>query len=295
MKIKTYKGYSDSRYVEVLEPLTLEDFIIEETAPHVNSMNNAIVATLNIKLKDEVKENISVILADRDCWNKDKGKIDTFWKHFRREVKFNGCRSQEAKDKKLEATRGQMMVEMADRKTKRLEGLLLQVKEELDNNIERMNHMYERSVKEVLFGERMSSNFINTTLDDVGVVEELAYLELEIAELNKKRSELEKAKSKARNANMLNYLSEKGWNDDAEDEDDNEKIVVVQKLRDEMTEVYKNSEAFEYKPHPSLLQIDIPGERGIGRVSHSPYFFLTNYKRQYNERHGTENLHHHNP
>ena len=81
MKIKQSKGYSDTVHTEVLEPLTLEDFIIEEEAPVFTEYSRRWSTSLTLILKDEVAEHIAPLLADpvwrathgsgRDRWQDD--------------------------------------------------------------------------------------------------------------------------------------------------------------------------------------------------------------------------------
>ena len=82
MKIKQSKGYRDTIHTEVVEPLTLEDFIIEEAAPFYSEHGQYWYTSLMLTLKDEVAENIAPVLANRDHWSPEKGKIVKTGDHY---------------------------------------------------------------------------------------------------------------------------------------------------------------------------------------------------------------------
>ena len=245
MKIKTYKGYNDTTFIEVLEPLTLEDFIIEEQAPAFALFSSDVCARLTLTLKEEVAKHIGILLNDIDYWKPEKGKYTTFTKYFRREVKFNGCRSQKAKDKKSESVRQEMVVNMHDRKEARTNKLLETTLETIMDNLECMNNKYTTEVMGVMKGERMSSDFIKDNLDDKAIVDDLKFYNTQIAEIQEKKKSANEKLRIARNLNMLKYLSEKGWNDD-DDEDRNNNVVVVPQLREELTKMYEEGEGFDF-------------------------------------------------
>jgi tetrahydrodipicolinate N-succinyltransferase len=250
MKIKTHKGYGDTQHVEVVEPLTLDDFIIQEEAPYYSEYSKRVSLSLKLILKEEVVEAIKPILPQLHYVDKD---VVTEWvKNYGRDIKFNGIRSEEAREKKIEVTRRDLAGEMALRKEDRTEKLLSVVREELEHKIEKMNHEYHEHMVRVFSGNNLNNDFIKEHLDDQDLVGESNAIDEEIKALEAKRDEVEEQLRIKRNENMLDYLNTNGWNDD----EDGDKIYVTQEVRDEVTEMYQNHEAFQNKKrtrHPFML------------------------------------------
>ena len=243
MKIKTLKGYQDTQFVEVLEPLTLEDFIIEETAPLYND-RGAVITTLALQLKEEVAEHIDILLDSVYRYNKDDEdrKITKFYDHFRADVKFNGCKTQEQKDAKIEKIRQQEVVKMCDKKATRIQRLFERVLGDINRKIERVfNERYEEEIMRVMSGQRMSQEFKSEHLDSQAINDEISSIDEQIRALKEERSVLKSRQQAERNKNMLTYLEENGWNDD------DEKVVIADHLRDRLKEMYTNGDAFKVK------------------------------------------------
>ena len=78
MRIKTYKGYEDTIGVEVDGVLTIEDFIVEESAPYYDQYGFRWSATLGLRLKKEVAELIDILLPKSSQWNRSKRIEESF-------------------------------------------------------------------------------------------------------------------------------------------------------------------------------------------------------------------------
>jgi hypothetical protein len=250
MKIKISKGYADTKHVEVLEPLTLDDFIIEEMGAWHSDYQKAAITGLKLILKDEVVDAIKPILpvlyySDKDC--------QTDWtKSYSSEIKFNGCRTQEARDKKIEQVTLEAAGKMALRKEDRIYKLFSTILHDLEHRIEKMNEEYHEEMIKVFSGANLDKAFMEKELDDPTIVDEVKDLDEQIKELQEQRDNLDEKLRLKRNENMLDYLNANGWNDD----EDGDKVYVTQEIRDEVTTMYKNGEAFGSKKrnrHPFSL------------------------------------------
>jgi hypothetical protein len=240
MQIKITKGYGDTQHIEVLKEISLDDFIIQEDSPIYCEYSKRVSINMELILKDEVADRIQAILPDAGYYSKEEFR--TKWsKSYGREIKFNGCRSEEAREVKIEKTRIELAGEHALRKEDRIEKILSMVRRDLEIRIERSNEDYESKMMEVFEGRNLKKEWMEEHLDDASTVSDLADINAEIEKLKAKRDELDEELRVKRNDNMLAYLDENGWNDD----EDGEKIYVTQEMRDRITEMYKNHEAFQ--------------------------------------------------
>lgn len=240
MQIKTSKGYGKTTYVEVIEPLTLNDFIIEEEAPNHSRCGDYVSASLKLTLKEDQAEHLNLILPHIKQWKDDK---QTTWaRYFRRAVRFNGCRTQRAKDKKVEKIRQEMVVDMVDQKEERLEKLLNDVNQDLLERIRHKNEDYTNETLAVMSGRRMDPEWMSKHIDSTSIQKEIDEIEDQLKVLRMKKDKLIEDRQKHRNNEMLKYLDKNGWSD--EDEDSG-KVVFVPELREKLLDMYKKGEAFK--------------------------------------------------
>lgn len=257
MKIKTYKGYNDTMGVEVQGKLTLEDFIIEETAPTFTYFDAMVRTKLTLTLKEDLVKELMPILTKTKGWDHESKKevitpTTSFTKSFSKAVAFNGCRTQEAKDRKIKKIQGELALSMAEKKETRIEKILEEVNNELIANAEDMNKYYETGIMEVMTGKNMSKKFIQENLDSPNIREEIDSIDKEIEALREKQAELREVNRVSCNKHMLKYLEENGWNDDEE------KVVIAPHLRKKLTSMYENGEAFATKgKKPFLFEVEL--------------------------------------
>jgi hypothetical protein len=249
MKVETFKGYNDTQAVRVQGELTLEDFIIHEEAVTQSDWNGKMSASISIKLKDEVREEIYGALPKSKSYNystkQDEINVTDSWsRYFSSEVKYNGCRTEDQKKKKAEKVRQDLVVEIADSKAEVYEQLVKEANDRIRNHAESMTDAYNREVREVMDGSRMNSEFTQKHLDDPDLDKELKELNDQIKEIQAKQDTLRALKRQKRNEKLLAYLDANGWNDDEKEDGDN-KIKYTPEIQEELREMYKKGEAFK--------------------------------------------------
>jgi hypothetical protein len=200
---------------------------------------------LRLELKEEVAERLAVILPKNQHYDYVERKYVTtpqtkWYKNYAKDVKFNGCRTKESRDAKIEKVRKEMVVNMVDRKEKRLNKLLKSINDDLIQRAERLTDEYAMEMSAVCSGKRMDNKWIEETLDNKELKEEVAELKDKIAHLEALKEDLEQQIRIERNRAILNHFEENGWNDD--------EIEFMPRLKEEFKAMYENEEAFKKEP-----------------------------------------------
>ena len=243
MQIKTFKGYNDTTGIEVQGELTLEDFIVIEKGPERSDWTENVQSSIAIELKNEVVQRISSVLPKplRDSAPEDE--VQTSWVKYQYDaLKFNGCKTEESKEKKVQKTISNARVRMATHKELWITELIGKVNKDINTKVERLNRSYTQSIFEVFDGTRLHSEFKETYLDEPEIMDEIEDVKELMSTLRGQLAELSERLQTSRNVNMAKYLTDEGW-----EAENDEGVEIMDDIKDNIMIMYKNGEAFNYR------------------------------------------------
>ena len=195
MKINTYVSPANDEviYHEVTEPITANDVIFQTS--HIMDDISGLKLILSMVLKEDLLNSNGL---PKYFTYHDRGvKID---------VRFNGCRSPEAKKKKEEAAKA----ELSEKYLAKEEGFKLQLLEEINEELQNWSKeslkWYRSNVldgyKRLNIKESLLTRLANKDID-----EPLKQVEEEISALKAKRDELRRQQKASRNQGMLELIN----------------------------------------------------------------------------------------
>jgi hypothetical protein len=249
MQVKTFKGYSNTKAIEVQGELTREDFIIEETAPQFSEYGESVDFRVKLTLKDEVADSIEEALPRHKSYSyrerKELEEIQKVWsrnRYFRWD--YRGCKTDEQKKRKKDKQLDVAILWVAKNKEDVIDSLLKCANDDITRRADNLTREYDRRVADIMGGEHMASDFIKEHLDDKAIAQELEEMDIELQRIKDIRKQLLDDQRAKRNENMIAYLEKEGWNDEDEDNEGNQKVIIRDALRDAILKKYQKGEAF---------------------------------------------------
>jgi len=189
MEVIIYEGFQDTKYFELVKPLTEKNVSFTIGVPNVNELSKQVSIYLQIEMLSESLSDIDIgvfpIIA-----NKPKTCFEI-------EVKADSIEKLEKIIKK--------------RKEDFLKQLITIANKEIKKHIEHKNNEYINSNIIVYSGLTIQSDWIEDNLDDPKLNKQVKHIDDTIAKLHETRKLLEKERRKTRNKNMLHYVRTQHW------------------------------------------------------------------------------------
>lgn len=199
----------DGYFVEA-RTLTLDDFEIIENFDKIQepeSWRPEFRSELRVKIKEELFENLVDCLDTKSILTGltlettgylyvDKERIlregrRSVTQVLKLEVKYNGCRTQEQKDQKLERKRNEFLEKLFFEKTRLIETLLNRVNEQLAGAVLRFNDDQKQQLVDLLgHGMKLNYDWLDGQCDVSSDKEEVEKLRAEIKVLDEKISKV---------------------------------------------------------------------------------------------------------
>lgn len=258
MKISYVTGYTayDSNYprgkentptnfITDYQPLTEDDFEIETNRAYRGDDKwtyNVIYGDFRLVAKPEVVAELEKCLpmgkknymGGYDSWG-------GFNKTLRREVKFNGLRTDKAKEDKMVETFEKFKKGWEDTTADRVEELVEKANQQVKEMIHRKNELYMETHMKVLSGQNINQDWVRDELPTTKEDKEIENIKDQIEKLEHKLSNVKMKRRAKRNSLMLELMEKDGWKADESGRSDVLAPVLVERLK----EMYKNNEAFE--------------------------------------------------
>jgi len=228
MKLKIYNGHHDTFYIEVIEPLSLDDLTNVEEMCKLNKNTQTMMHQYSLKVKSDIPAEIG---------NSDIFAISDYDSEV---VSFKGIKKDDSK-KRIETLNQRYEIWKKRWTNKSKENFRRQSFIELNKRLMRFidteNKKYISKYISIYNGTELNKDWIEETLP-TQYDKEIHKLYEELSKLESKISDLESKRSDELNDNMLKLCKDENWKDD-----NNTKMpdILINQLKD----MYNKKEAFK--------------------------------------------------
>jgi len=245
---KVTRGFVDNTmYVERLRDLTEDDFkVVSDDEPIWRQYGKHWGWTLGVDLVGQALEEAVAIWGDPEekyhGWARKNHTPSKTCHSIDIQVRFQGCRSEEARQRKKDQGLEKIKVLVKERRDELLAQCIQEIQDAFDRLIQEANEDYERQHVRALTGDADWAD-----LDEAaGVVPKLA----RIKELREELARLHREVKEARNAEALKEFEAENWTFSVKDKEG--QFTVVEPVAQRIREIYEKNEAFESHGHRLL-------------------------------------------